>query len=75
MDESPRAGQIVMYHTPGGRVLPAIVLMANGDSLDLEVFGLDSDTTERMPKNVPLANAHNEDPGQDSGGVNTWWYP
>lgn len=50
---SPQIGDHVLFHVRAEAVLPAVVVAADGDRLDLEVFGTEVTTPNRFPKSVP----------------------
>lgn len=54
---SPQVGDHVLFHVRAEAALPAVVLAADGDRLDLEVFGTDVTTPSRFPRGVPKGTA------------------
>lgn len=50
---SPQVGDHVLFHVRADAVLPAVVITADGERLDLEVFGTDVATPTRFPRSVP----------------------
>ena len=53
----PQTGDHVLFHIGPDVVLPAVVITADGERLDLEVFGTQVTAPDRFPRNVPQGTA------------------